>query len=144
GTPTEPETKSGIEARIAQIKELPAQLEELGNTRLKLSREIFETLDSQRKARAELFKPVQDLIQKNTLIREDYRLQFQATLAASADTIADQLFNLIKQTWGEFRGQDGALSTIRRLFDSHDLNSQEGAQAFVIALQEKIIQAAKD
>ncbi|WP_049632323.1 TrlF family AAA-like ATPase [Cellvibrio sp. pealriver] len=144
GTPTEPETKSGIEARITQIKELPAQLEELGNTRLKLSREIFETLDSQRKARAELFKPVQDLIQKNTLIREDYRLQFQATLAASADTIADQLFNLIKQTWGEFRGQDGALSTIRRLFDSHDLNSQEGAQAFVIALQEKIIQAAKD
>lgn len=144
GTPIEPETKSGIEARLAQIKELPAQLEELGNTRLKLSREIFETLDSQRKARAELFKPVQDLIQKNTLIREDYRLQFQATLAASADTIADQLFNLIKQTWGEFRGQDGALSTIRRLFDSHDLNSQEGAQAFVIALQEKIIQAAKD
>lgn len=143
GVPTEPETKSGIEARIAQIKELPTQLKELETERLKLAGEIFETLDSQRKAREELFKPVQNLIQKNSLIREDYRLQFQATLTASADAIADQLFGLIKQTWGEFRGQDEALLTIRKLFDSHDLNLRDGTQAFVIALQEKILQAAK-
>lgn len=142
GSSTEPETRCGLEARIAQIKELPTQLKELEDARLKLSGEIFETLDAQRKARAELFKPVQDLIQNNALIREDYRLQFQATLAASADTIFDQLFGLIKQTWGEFRGQDEAFSTIRRLFDSHDLNSQNGAQSFVLALQEKILQAA--
>lgn len=82
---------------------------------MQLSGEIFDTLDAQRHARAELFKPVQDLIQKNVLIREDYRLQFQATLAASADAIADQLFALIKQTAGDFRGQDEALATIRRL-----------------------------
>ena len=143
GVPTEPETKCGLEARIAQIKELPAQLKELEEKRLILAGEIFEALDAQRKAREELFMPVHELIQKNSLIREDYRLQFQATLTASADAIGDQLFGLIKQTWGDFRGQDEALSTIRKLFDLHNLNSREGVLAFVADLQEKILQAAK-
>lgn len=143
GSPTEPESKVGLETRIKQIEALPDQLKELEAKRLQLSGEIFDTLDAQRTARAELFKPVQDLIQKNDLIREDYRLQFQATLAASADAISDQLFALIKQTWGEFRGQDEASSTIRKLFDRYDLNTKDGALAFVGALQEKIVDAAR-
>lgn len=143
GSPTEPESKVGLETRIEQIEALPDQLKELEAKRLQLSGEIFDTLDAQRRARAELFKPVQDLIQKNGLIREDYRLQFQATLAASADAIADQLFALIKQTWGDFRGQDEALSTIRKLFDSHDPNTRDGALAFVGTLQEKVLEAAR-
>ncbi len=143
GSPTEPESRVGIETRVEQIKALPDQLKELETKRLQLSGEVFDTLDAQRRARAELFKPVQDLIQKNGLIREDYRLQFQATLAASADAIADQLFALIKQTWGEFRGQDEALSTIRKLFDNHDLNTRDGALAFVDTLHEKVLEAAR-
>lgn len=143
GSPTEPESKVGLETRVEQIKALPDQLKELETKRLQLSGEVFDTLDAQRRARAELFKPVQDLIQKNGLIREDYRLQFQATLAASADAIADQLFALIKQTWGEFRGQDEALSTIRKLFDNHDLNTRDGALAFVDTLHEKVLEAAR-
>ncbi len=143
GSTTEPESKVGLETRIEQIAALPGKLKELEAKRLHLSGEIFDTLDAQRRARAELFKPVQDLIQKNDLIREDYRLQFQATLTASADAIADQLFALIKQTWGDFRGQDEALSTIRKLFDSHDLNTRDGALAFVGTLQEKVLEAAR-
>jgi ABC-type lipoprotein export system ATPase subunit len=143
GSTTEPETKVGLETRIEQIKELPQQLKDFEARRLQLSGDIFDTLDAQRRARAELFKPVQDLIQKNDLIREDYRLQFQATLAASADAIADQLFALIKQTSGDFRGQDEALSTIRRLFDGHDLNTKDGALAFIASLQEKVLAAAR-
>lgn len=143
GSITEPETKVGLETRIEQIRELPQQLKDLEARRFQLSGEIFDTLDAQRRAREELFKPVQDLIHKNVLIREDYRLQFQATLAASADAIADQLFALIKQTSGNFRGQDEALATIRRLFDGHDLNTRDGALAFVASLQEKVLAAAK-
>lgn len=143
GSPTDPETKIGLETRMGQIKVLPDQLKALEEKRLQLSGEIFDTLDAQRTAREQLFRPVQDLIQKNSLIREDYRLQFQATLAASAEAIADQLFALIKQMWGDFRGQDEALSTIRKLFDSHDLNTRDGALAFVSALHEKVLEAAK-
>lgn len=144
GTPTEPDTKVGLETRLAQIKELPAKRVELQAARLELTAEIFESLDAQRKAREELFKPVQDLIKANDLIREDYRLQFQATLAASAEAIAERLFALIKQTSGVLRGQDTALFTVKTLFDSHDLNTKEGALAFANALHEKLEQAAKD
>ncbi|MBC3935628.1 AAA family ATPase [Undibacterium sp. CY7W] len=143
GTPTDPDTKVGLETRLAQIKELPAKRVELQAARLQLTAEIFESLDAQRKAREELFKPVQDLIKANDLIREDYRLQFQATLAASAEAIAERLFALIKQTSGVLRGQDEALLTVKRLFDSHDLNSKQGALAFAKALHETLEQAAK-
>jgi len=142
GAATNPETKIGLETRIAQIKELPSKLKELEDDRLKLSAEIFDTLNAQRTARETLFKPVQELIQKNSLIREDYKLQFQAVLAASADSISNSLFNLIKQTSGEFRGQDDALVTIRKLFDNHNLNSKEGTIAFLKALHTKVIEAA--
>ncbi|HFI2406256.1 TPA: TrlF family AAA-like ATPase [Pseudomonas aeruginosa] len=143
GTPTEPDTKVGLETRLAQIKELPAKRAELHAARLQLTAEIFDSLDAQRKAREELFKPVQDLIKANDLIREDYRLQFQATLAASAEAIAERLFALIKQTSGVLRGQDEALLTVTKLFDSHDLNTKEGALAFAKDLHETLEQAAK-
>lgn len=143
GTPTEPDTKVGLATRLAQIKELPAKRLDLQAQRLQLTAEIFDSLDAQRKAREELFKPVQDLIKANDLIREDYRLQFQATLAASAEAIAERLFTLIKQTSGALRGQDEALLTVKKLFDSQDLNTKEGALAFATALHETLEQAAK-
>lgn len=143
GTPTDPDTKVGLETRLAQIKELPAKRAELHAKRLELTAEIFDSLDAQRKAREGLFKPVQDLIKANDLIREDYRLQFQATLAASAEAIAERLFALIKQTSGVLRGQDEALLTVTKLFDRHDLNTKEGALAFAKDLHETLEQAAK-
>ena len=143
GTSTEPDTKMGLETRLAQIKDLPAKRLELQEKRLQLTAEIFDSLDTQRQAREELFKPVQDLIKANDLIREDYRLQFQATLAASAEAIAERLFAMIKQTSGALRGQDEALLTVKKLFDSHDLNTKEGALAFAKALHETLEQAAK-
>ena len=143
GTPTDPDTEVGLKTRLAQIEELPAKRAELQAERLLLTAEIFDSLDAQREAREDLFKPVQDLIKANDLIREDYRLQFQATLAASAEAIAERLFALIKQTSGALRGQDEALLTVKKLFDSHDLNNKDGALAFAKTLHETLEQAAK-
>lgn len=143
GSPTEPETKIGLETRIKQIEQLPLELEKLREKRVQLSRDIFDTLNSQREEREKLFKPVQDLIQDNSLIRDDYKLQFQATLSASSDAIANQLFGLIKKNSGEFRGQDEALTVIRTLFDTYDLNDREGVTGFISNLFEKIETASK-
>lgn len=143
GSPTEPETEIGLKTRIKQIKQLPLERQKLQEKRLQLSRDIFDTLNTQREEREKLFKPVQDLIQDNSLIREDYKLQFQATLSASPDAIANQLFGLIKQTSGEFRGQDEALTVIRTLFDAYDLNDKERVTGFISNLFEKIETASK-
>ncbi|MDG2945906.1 hypothetical protein P7M32_05620 [Bisgaard Taxon 10/6] len=143
GSPTEPKTKIGLETRIRQIEQLPLELKKLREKRVQLSRDIFDTLNTQRGEREKLFKPVQDLIQDNTLIREDYKLQFQATLSASSDAIANQLFGLIKQTSGEFRGQDEALTVIKTLCDTYNFNDQEGIIGFISNLFEKIETASK-
>ena len=141
GTPEPSETRRGLETRISQIDELPARLAERKAQRLKIAADIFDILDEQRQARGKLFKPVQDLIQGNRFIREDYKLQFQAMLSASVETLAESLFALIKQTSAEFRGEDG-FTAIRAIADAHDLDLREGMVEFVNQLEEKVARAA--
>lgn len=137
-----PETLSGLEARIAQLDELPAQLVSKRERRRRMIGEIFDALNAQRAAREKLFKPVQDLIQGNQLIRDEYRLQFQATLGGSSDVLASELFSLMKQNSGEFNGEDESYATVKRLSEQFDLGKRADALKFVDALEEKIRSAA--
>lgn len=143
GTPDAPETLKGLEARIAQLKSLPKTLSECTGQRLKLSGEIFDILDTQRQAREFLFKPVQNLIQENSLIREEYKLQFQATLGGSSDLVADNLFSLIKQNSGDFRGEDESYNTVRKIAEKYDFNKRVDILEFVTELHDKIANAAR-
>jgi len=142
GTPDSPETLKGIKARIAQLDSLPQTIVERREQRLKLAGDIFDILDAQRKARENLFKPVQDLIKANSLIRDEYKLQFQATLGGSSDSVAASLFTVIKQNSGEFRGEDESYATVKKIADSFDFNKRADALNFVVALHEKICVAA--
>lgn len=142
GAADAPETLNGLEARIAQLDELPARLISSRGRRLHLTGEIFDALNSQREAREKMFKPVQDLIQGNQLIRDEYRLQFQASLGGSSDALASELFSLMKQNSGEFNGEDESYATVKRLSEQSDLGSRADALAFVEALDEKIRSAA--
>jgi ABC-type lipoprotein export system ATPase subunit len=142
GTSDAPETLNGLQARIEQLESLPAVLKARATQRLKLTGEIFDVLDSQRKARELLFKPVQDLIQENTLIREEYKLQFQATLGGSPDVVSGTLFTLIKQNSGEFRGEDESYGAVRKIAEKFDFNKRDDIHKFVTELHNKIEVAA--
>lgn len=142
GVADAPETLNGLEARIAQLNKLPAQLVLKRERRLHLTGEIFDALNSQREAREKLFKPVQDLIQDNQLIRDEYRLQFQATLGGSSEALASELFSLIKRNSGEFNGDDESDAAVKRLSEQFDLGNRSDALKFVDALDEKIRSAA--
>jgi len=143
GTPDAPETLIGLQTRIAQLDNLPQTLLEHTDQRLKLSGEIFDILDAQRRAREKLFKPVQDLIQENSLIREEYKLQFQATLGGSADSVADVLFSLVKQNSGDFRGEDESYNAVRKIAEKYDFNKRADILGFVSELLDKIADAAR-
>lgn len=142
GSEESPDTLIGLQTRLAQIDQVPAQITEKKNARKVLVGEIFDALDSQRKSREELFKPVQDLIQNNTLIRDEYKLQFQATLGGSSELLSSELFDLIKQISGEFRGENDSYQTVRKLSEQYQLNLKEHVIKFVEALDEKIHLAA--
>lgn len=142
GAPDAPETLKGIENRIAQLDELPVLLESKQRQRRNLAGDIFDILEAQRKAREDLFKPVQDLIQGNNLIRDEYKLQFQATLGGSSDALSAALFALIKQNSGEFRGDDEGPAVVKRLSEQFDLNQRTDVLKFVDELDKKIRVAA--
>lgn len=142
GVADAPETLSGLEARIAQLDELPAQLVSKRERRLHLTGEIFDALNAQREAREKLFKPVQDLIQGNQLIRDEYKLQFQATLGGSSDALASALFSLMKQNSGEFNGEDESYAAVKLLSEQFNLGARGDALKFVDALEAKIRSAA--
>jgi hypothetical protein len=142
GAADAPETLKGLQERIAQLDNLPLQLASHQEQRIKLSCEIFDILNAQRKAREELFKPVQDLIQNNRLIRDEYKLQFQATLGGSADLVAESLFSLMKQNSGEFRGEDESYGAVRKLAEKYDFNKRDDVLNFVTQLNRKIAVAA--
>jgi len=142
GAPDAPETLKGLQERIAQLDVLPKTHAERCSQRIKLAGEIFDILNAQRMARELLFKPVQDLIQGNSLIRDEYKLQFQATLGGSSDSVATSLFALIKQNSGEFRGEDESYSAVRRIADQYDFNSRADILNFVTELHEKVATAA--
>jgi len=142
GSSDNPETQAGIKARLEQLKALPQILSTAFVQRLKLSGEIFDILDSQRLAREQLFKPVQDLIQDNTLIREEYKLQFQATLGGSSDFISEKLFSIIKQNSGAFRGNDESYNTVRKIAEKYDFGKRGEILKFVTELNKAIVIAA--
>lgn len=142
GAPDAPDSLKGLEARIAQVDNLPQRLIERREQRLKLTGDIFDVLDEQRQARARLFQPVQDLIQRNSLIRDEYKLQFQATLGGSSEAVADSLFALIKQNSGEFRGGDKSFAAVKKVAARYDFSSRSGILGFVSELNDKVAAAA--
>lgn len=142
GSPDIPDSLAGINTRLEQLSQIPAQIKAKEAGRKTLVGEIFDALNAQRKAREDLFTPVQELIQNNRLIREEYKLQFQATLGGSSDILAAQLFELIKQNSGEFRGEDESFATIKNLSEQFDLSRRDDVLNFVDELNKKIHIAA--
>jgi ABC-type lipoprotein export system ATPase subunit len=138
-----PDTFKGVEARIRQLDKLPTDLTDRRTNRRQLSGEIFDILEAQRKAREALFKPVQDLIQNNRLIRDEYKLQFQATLGGSTDALSTALFALIKQNAGDFRGDEESHAAVKRIAENLDLSTKDQALQFVTELHDKIATAAR-
>lgn len=137
-----PESLIGLKDRIAQLEKLPKQRSVMQKNRIRLTEQIFDTLDEQRRNREELFKPVQQLILKNKLIRNEYKLQFRAELDSTSEFISNQLFSIVKQNIGEFRGEAERNAVIRELTDTHDLSTKKSLIEFITELHDKLESAA--
>lgn len=138
-----PDSKLGLQARLAQLDELPTILTERRKHRDELASDIFNVLATQRDQRSTMFEPLQKLIGENALIRDQYRLQFKANLAAYHDAVSERLFSLIKQSIGELRGEDESRAAIKFRIEAQDLNSKSGALALAEELHKLLHEAAR-
>ncbi|PYF01815.1 hypothetical protein BJ122_11738 [Rhodopseudomonas faecalis] len=130
GSDTEPDSLKGLQKRLSQIQALPAALASLEASRLDVTMEIFSVLEGQRSAREGLFAPLQKLIQDNALIRQEYKLQFQARLLGSPETVGSNLFGMVKQNAGDLRGEDESFAAIRSRFEKYRFDSANDAKGF--------------
>ncbi|MFE0585094.1 TrlF family AAA-like ATPase [Pantoea vagans] len=138
GSAESPETLRGLEHRMALLDSLPKERDELLQKRLDITRNIHALLIKQKNNREKLFEPVQDLIKNNSLIRDEYKLQFKAELSTTVDNIATKLFSLIKQNAGDFRGESESISVIRDLLDKYSIDDSVDILSFVTELHNKI------
>lgn len=138
GNPQTAESLSGLRARIGYIEALPAMLAEKIVARKALAAEIIDEIQKQRQARSVLFKPVQDVIDANKLIRDDYKLQFKATLAMSAAMFSERVFSMIKQNFGPFKGEAESHSELHKIVEVHDINNRDEGIALVDEVLAKI------
>jgi len=126
-----PDSELGLVARLDQIAKLPAQLENMRADRDNQARAIFAVLEDQRNQRADLFAPLQELIANNTLIREEYKLQFQSNLAVYSDAISENLFGIVKQNAGELRGEEESRSAVKAQCDKFGFADSEATIGFI-------------
>lgn len=131
GTDAIPESKKGLEKRLAQIAALPAQLDARRSERALLTSQIFDVLSEQRDARAALFAPLQHLISGNELMRQEHKPEFKASLVCLDDSISEKLFSMVKQNVGDLRGEDESRLQIKARCNAHDLDQKAGTLAFV-------------
>lgn len=136
GTPTVPDSKSGIEARLALIAQLPARLTSKRNERDAVAREIMHILISQRSSREQLFEPLQRTIAEHPLIGTEYDLKFKAHLQTFSDLVSGPLFSIAKQNVGELRGEEESKLAVSDRLAAQDMNTELGAIAFANAVHD--------
>lgn len=138
-----PDSELGLAARLEQIARLPEQLTAMRATRDEQARAIFAVLEEQRSQRADLFMPLQELIAANALIREEYKLQFQSTLAVYDDAISTNLFAIVKQNAGDLRGEDESRAAVKTQCDKHGFAIADGVLGFVNGVTELLTASAE-
>lgn len=143
GAPDVPDSALGLAARLEQLARLPEQLTTMRATRDERARAIFAVLEEQRSQRADLFTPMQELIATNTLIREEYKLQFQSKLAVYDDAISAKLFAIVKQNAGVLRGEDESHAAVKAQCDKHGFAGADGALGFINGMTELLTASAE-
>lgn len=138
GSKDQPDTLDGLKYRLAQLEDLPVNRVALQAERIAITEQIFDRLDEQRISREALFRPVQELIQNNALIRDEYKLQFKSEIKSTPELIYTKLFALVKQNTSEFRGDSESLSVLKDMMDKHDISSKQSLLEFVQELHDKL------
>jgi len=143
GAADKPESINGLKTRLAQIEALPEKLEERRAERQSITCELYGILAEQRSARAALFQPLQKLIEENSLVRDQYRLQFQSNLSLSPDALSEYIFSIVKQNVGVLRGEDESRAAIKECCDKYELSSTDSIVGLVNDLTDVLTNAAR-
>jgi ABC-type lipoprotein export system ATPase subunit len=125
GTADIPNTLASIEARLAELVDLPRKLKDLEKERLRASLSIFNALRSIAERYRTAFGAVQTLVDSNEIVREEFRLEFKVEVQQQG--FASTFFEAISQgNIGTFYGVSEGQATLDDLIKRNSFGSTLG------------------
>lgn len=126
GHPDEAETIAFYNARLAELKQLPARCKVLESEQDELVKQIHAQLIGIAESRRPLFAAVEELVAAVPGVATELKVEFQSGLFFDRQTFVERFFSLVKQNTGGFRGDDEGplkLLTMLRAVDLDDAES---------------------
>jgi ABC-type lipoprotein export system ATPase subunit len=130
GAASEPKSVKGLQAKLAELDNLPERASAKRDEREELVREIFaaksKLLDSYR----ELYRPVQRFVAGHPVAQEVSELSFDAVIAVQG--LEDGVLELIDQRRrGSFQGDQEGRERLRALINKYDFASADNVVEFL-------------
>lgn len=112
---------------------LEAQLNELRRTRVTHAKQILGAIQEIAAVRAELYRPVQELVDIDADIREHLHVEFSVNLSFEAFAVG--IFDYVKQSAGSFVGSSESKALVNRILNANDLTTEDGLERFLADIE---------
>jgi len=139
GSPDDPESLKGFEARLRQLNDLPSTLREKTDSRGELVKKIFTTKKELLEDYSRLHSPVQRFIDQHPISQRQGALGFKAAIGLK--DFERDFFGMIHQgRKGSFQGEREGRERLRNLIDCGDFSTTAGVMRFLELLQADLTQ----
>ncbi|MEA5479780.1 AAA family ATPase [Pseudanabaena galeata UHCC 0370] len=138
GSCDEPESIQYYQGLLDKVKNVfPIQLQDAKNKRLGKSKEIFSFIEKLVNLYKELYKPVQDFIDSNDLLKREYRLTFEVSIIINK--FHDKFFEYINQSVkGTFRGSSEGYTKLSTVIESSKFDQEDDVKTFLTEILHRL------
>jgi len=121
---------SWLEQRIAQLANVPAQIQSLQDQRLAVSRSIYKEIKRLAESYRRLYQPVQDFIERQKVSAGSIPLTFEVSIVQEGfgTTFLEKVNRLVK---GTFSGLEESNNLLRQMLQAVEFDNEESVMAFI-------------
>jgi len=130
GNKSTPETQAYYRNALEYLDKVPEMLENKKSERLKKAIEIHTVIQQLVRTYRELYAPVNEFVESNSLARERFNLKFDASIVDTG--FKDKFFEYISHgVNGTFCGVEEGLKMMESLLRRQDFNTEQGIETFL-------------
>lgn len=118
-----------LEQRIADLANIPTEIQTLRNQRLTVSREIYKEIIKLAQSYKRLYQPVQNFIEQQKVSTESIPLTFEVSIVE--DGFAPTFLEKINRRKGTFAGLEESNNLLRDMLRAVDFNNEESVISFL-------------
>lgn len=133
GVEADPESVTGLRASLANLAQLPAEIESLKKQHIDIASDILTEKFAQAAVYRTLYGPVQNFIDTHPLAKDRLKLEFRAEL--TSEDFESRLLGLLNQNRrGTFIGVEEGLSKVQSFVRATNWEDQDSVHMFLEAI----------